>query len=108
MGTNGRLAWYMSMPYSLDLDNGYFIPSLFSQVSSFIGILFMVGVFLTLFSAIGGYPKWVGPLVMIGLMAILFAIPLPILYYRSRLWLANVCVSLFAVHVLEIFRGWSY
>jgi len=62
-------------------------------VSSIIGILLLVGIFLVLFSCIGGYPAWVGPLVMIGLMAIFFAAPVPALFYRSRLWLANVCVG---------------
>ena len=53
----------------------------------------MLGVFLTLFSYMLHYPAWVGPLVMMGLMGILFALPLPILYHRSRLWLAKICVS---------------
>lgn len=62
------------------------------QIASLVGVIFMVGVYLTVFSYWLGYPEWVGPLVMLGLISALFTVPIPLLYYRSRLWLSKICV----------------
>ena len=70
------------------------LPFLFlPQIASLVGVFFMVGVYLTVFSYWLSYPEWVGPLVMLCMMSLLFAIPVPFFYYRSRIWLTKLCVS---------------
>ena len=73
-------------------------PSLTSslQVASLIGVLFVIGTCLSVFSHFWQYPEWVGPLVMLALIFILFVLPLPLLKHKSRLWLGKeiVCTKI--------------
>ena len=58
------------------------------------GVICFIGLYLYVFSYWLGIPGWVGPLVVFGLIAAIFIVPLPILYMRSRIWLGKEMVGL--------------
>lgn len=74
-----------------------------SQVASMIGVLFVLGTCISTFAFFLHYPEWVGPLVMFGLILVLFVLPLPILKYKSRIWLGKelVCMDLYNIQCLK-------
>ena len=51
----------------------------------------MLGLYLSVFAYWLDYPEWVGPLVMLAMLTILFVFPIPI-YHKSRIWLSKICV----------------
>ena len=72
----------------------YYLPCLPPwQVSSCLGVIWFIGVYLFVFSYWLNIPGWIGPLVMFILIFLLFAFPLPTIYHRSRVWLAKEIVS---------------
>ena len=71
-----------------------------SQVASLIGVLFVFGTCLSVFSHFWQYPEWVGPLVMLALILILFILPLPLLKYKSRIWLGKEMVCAYCINVV--------
>ena len=60
-----------------------------------LGVLLVLGVVLSTFAFFLHYPEWVGPLVMLGLILILFLLPLPLLKHKSRIWLGKEIVRLY-------------
>ena len=70
------------------------ISPLTLQVASVVGVIFILGVYLTVFSYWLNIPDWVGPVIMLGLIPGFILIPLPILYWKSRLWLLKKMVRI--------------
>lgn len=56
------------------------------------GAIFTICLNFYLFSDIMGVPEFIAPLVCWVLTLVLFFLPLPILYYRSRIWLMKEMV----------------
>ena len=67
-------------------------PPPLSQISSLLGVVWFIGLYLTVFSYQLQIPSYSGVIAIFILMFILFAFPLPFLYYRSRIWLAKELV----------------
>jgi len=69
------------------------LPSLSSlpspQVSSLLGVIWFIGLYFFVFSYWLGIPGWVGPIVMFALILVVFVLPLPVFYFRSRIWLGK-------------------
>ncbi len=63
------------------------------------GVIFLVGVYFTVFSYWLSMPEWAGPVIMLGLVLILVLNPLPIVYFRSRMWLLRKLVSMCIVRI---------
>ena len=65
------------------------------QIASLIGVVFMIGACLSILSHFWHYAEWVGPLGMLFLIVVLFALPLPLLKHKSRIWLSKemVCTT---------------
>ena len=78
--------------YSLPADNRI-IPARNSvciclpQVAGMVSVIWMIGIYLIAFAPWLHIPVYVGPLVMYGLLLCVLCLPLPVLHYRSRLWL---------------------
>ena len=75
-----------SFPFSPPL-----LPPL-SQISSLLAVVWLFGLYLTVFSYQLHIPSYSGVIAIFILVLILFALPLPFLYYRSRIWLAKELV----------------
>lgn len=84
--------------YSLPADNRI-IPARNSvciclpQVAGMVSVIWMIGIYLIAFAPWLHIPVYVGPLVMYGLLLCVLCLPLPVLHYRSRLWLLKTLVS---------------
>ena len=70
-----------------------------------IGVMFVIGTTLSVFSHFVHYPEWVGPLVMVGLILIFFLLPLPVLKHKSRLWLIKEMVCMFLTLLMKYSCG---
>lgn len=63
------------------------------QVAGVVSVIWMIGIYLIAFAPWLHIPVYVGPLVMYGLLLSVLCLPLPVLHYRSRLWLLKTLVS---------------